>query len=63
MVVNLPISLLRPELPNNGIWREVIGMESDIVCWKTVNDSNTVTPEKHSLWTTKIKKRKVLPCF
>jgi len=46
MVVNVP-SYAGPELPNKGICSEVIGMESDIVCWKTVKDSKTVTPEKY----------------
>ena len=33
-------------LPNKGICSEVIGIDSDTVCWNTVSDSRTVTPKR-----------------
>ena len=31
-------------IPNNGIWRDVIGIFSEMLSWNTVRDSKTVTP-------------------
>ena len=33
-------------LPNKGIWSDVTGIASLILCWKTVNERRTVTPER-----------------
>jgi hypothetical protein len=43
--VGEPIWLTK-QLPNKGIWSDVTGIASLILCWKTVNESRTVTPER-----------------
>lgn len=47
----LPISLYKftIKLPSKGICREVIGIASLTLCWNTVSESSTVTPEIVSL--------------
>ena len=53
VVINLPISFLllfnTIKLPSKGICREVIGIASLTLCWNTVSESSTVTPEIVSL--------------
>ena len=39
------LSLDVTSLPNKGICSEVMGIDSDTVCWNTVSDSRTVTPK------------------